>query len=131
MHLPQATGEAGTESLDERIHLYLHLIGSEATPPMRLLGPVSGRPLLKSAVMVALFVLPVAAGIMFSRHGAVAQAGAPAIARANVPADQPSVPAPLPPALAQQLAQPPNVTPPPGALPAGGASAGPAAFGLH
>jgi hypothetical protein len=130
VHLPEQDQVAGVSSRDEHVHLYLHMGGRDAFGAATSVEAPSGRPWLKIVVVAALVAVPaMMIGAMSSHHGAVS--GAPAsIVSLRTGDASPTEPAqPLPPALAQELAQPPNIAPPAG-QPVSGPE-GPAAFGLN
>ena len=129
VHLPEAVVGAGEEPRHDHVHLYLHTAaqpatGSAAGPEVR-----RGRPVLKAVAAVLLLGLATEAGYHFgSRSVAAGVTPAPA-AFAVSPGARAAVPQ-MPPALAQELAQPPHRIPPPGGAGASGASTGQGAFGL-
>lgn len=93
----------------------------------------SKRPLLTSLV-VAAGVLAVGYGGYHAGMVSSAQhASPPRLAAAAPPPHHPTdtAPAALPEALARELQQPPQITPPSGAATKSGAPSGPASFGLH
>lgn len=126
LHLPQSGTDGCLVPVHQHIHLHLHATGTLPVEPAPILDASRRRPLLSAAMIAGLFFIPVAGGLLLARHAGITQATAkPAVA-----AETPS-PTALPPAVAQQLARPPSLTPPPGMSPGGGAPSGPAAFGLN
>ena len=113
VHLPEGTAD---EPRHEHVHLYLHVGGTAEGGAV----PVRDRPLRKITGLILLVGLSVFGAAWASHH--LSSAG-------NGPAreQQAATPEPaLPPALAEQLARPGRITPPPGHDPAG-----PSAFGLN
>ena len=126
LHLPQPGDHGGLMPIHQHIHLHLHAAGAPSVAAAPIVEASRRRPLLSAALIAGLFFIPAAGGLFLARHASIAQATAkPAIA-----AETPS-PTALPPAVAQQLAQPPSLTPPPGMSSGGGPLSGPAAFGLN
>jgi hypothetical protein len=118
VHLPAGIS---AEPRQGQIHLYLHVAGMAETGGSDA-APVRDRPLRKAAGIMLLVGLSAFGATWASHH--LGNAGAVPV---NRPQANGSEPAPaLPSALAQQLAQPGRLTPPPGSNPVG-----PAAFGLN
>jgi hypothetical protein len=113
VHLPEGTSD---EPRLEHVHLYLHVAGTAESGA----ATARDRPLRKAAGLILLVGLSAFGTAWASHH----------LARTRAEPDrqqQAATPEPaLPPALAQQLARPGRLTPPPGHDPAG-----PSAFGLN
>jgi|HubBroStandDraft_1064217.scaffolds.fasta_scaffold00088_42 hypothetical protein len=129
VHLPGAGWPVAAHH--EHVHLYLHVAATaddvqEATEP----GPRS-RPLLKMAGIICLIGLSgMGAAWMSHRLAGTGTGATPATTRQQASASDEATESAIPPALAQQLARPPRVIPPPGGNAAPAAPSGPAVFGL-
>jgi len=137
LHLPdRGIGSCGEQAPYEHVHLYVHAAtGREWVPTSALPTPRSW-PLLKGATAATVVLVCAVFGARLAGQRpdvaptptavqAAAASGAGALRAAAAPQTQ------LPPAIAQQLASPPQVSPP--AAERGGAPApsGPTLFGLR
>jgi len=137
LHLPdRGIGGCGEHAPHEHVHLHVHATSGGDWAPTPALPAPRSRPFLKGAAAVAVVLVCAVFGTRLAGHRAdvtptatAAQASAASGDGARRVATAPQ--SQLPPAVAQQLASPPQLSPPAADSGASPAPSGPTLFGLR